>query len=187
VIAARAHVVLCLCAAFALWLGAGTAHAQQSSKSRARAAASASAGKSEKRSKPARKAKRSRADRKHPDAPARAAAPEAALPKPDSGSAEAPAPAGDEKPTAEGNDKGDKPAAQQQRAESEVDQADVHKENGTEIKTMEFSGLDIEGQLKTPQMLYFLNRLRAEFGRPRLPHRSFMPELQAGTQDEAMR
>ena len=41
----------------------------------------------------------------------------------------------------------------------------------------EFSGLDIEGQLKTPQMLFFLNRLRAEFDRPRLPHRSFMPEL----------
>jgi hypothetical protein len=184
VIGARAQLLLGLCAAFALWLSTGVAHAQQSGKSRARAAASA--GKSEKRSKPARKGKRSRADRKHPDAPARSAAPEAALPKPDSGSAEAPAPAADDKPTAE-SDKGDKPAAQQQRAESEVDAADVHKENGTEVKTMEFTGLDIEGQLKTPQMLYFLNRLRAEFGRPRLPHRSFMPELQAGTQDEAMR
>ena len=55
---------------------------------------------------------------------------------------------------------------------------EVRKEDGGEVKVVEFSGLDIEGQLKTPQMLYFLNRLRAEFGRPRLPHRSFMPELQ---------
>jgi hypothetical protein len=58
-----------------------------------------------------------------------------------------------------------------------ADDADVHKEGGTEVKTMEFGGLDIEGQLKTPQMLYFLNRLRAEFDRPSLPHRSFIPEV----------
>ena len=69
-----------------------------------------------------------------------------------------------------------------------LDTADVRtEEGGTQVKVMEFSGLDIEGQLKTPQMLYFLNRLRAEFGRPRLPHRSFMPELQQGTQAKAMR
>jgi hypothetical protein len=60
----------------------------------------------------------------------------------------------------------------------------VHKEGGTEVKTMEFGGLDIEGQLKTPQMLYFLNRLRAEFDRPQLPHRSFIPELQRGTKED---
>jgi hypothetical protein len=61
----------------------------------------------------------------------------------------------------------------------------VRKEGGSEIKTMEFGGLDIEGNLKTPQMLYFLNRLRAEFARPELPHRSFMPELQRGTKESA--
>jgi hypothetical protein len=64
---------------------------------------------------------------------------------------------------------------------------EVRDEGDTQVKVMEFSGLDIEGQLKTPQMLYFLNRLRAEFGRPRLPHRSFMPELQRGTQEQSQR
>ncbi|HEY2734324.1 MAG TPA: hypothetical protein VGI70_10090 [Polyangiales bacterium] len=63
-------------------------------------------------------------------------------------------------------------------------QENVHKEGGTEVKTLEFGGLDIEGQLKTPQMLYFLNRLRAEFDRPQLPHRSFMPELQRTTKED---
>jgi hypothetical protein len=53
----------------------------------------------------------------------------------------------------------------------------IRTEGDTQVKVMEFRGLDIEGQLRTPQMLYFLNRMRAEFGRPRLPHRSFMPEL----------
>jgi hypothetical protein len=65
-----------------------------------------------------------------------------------------------------------------------ADDEDVRKEGGTEVKTVEFTGLDIEGQLKTPQMLYFLNRLRAEFDRPRLPHRSFMPELSRSTREK---
>jgi hypothetical protein len=61
--------------------------------------------------------------------------------------------------------------------------AEIHTEGETQVKVMEFRGLDIEGQLKTPQMLYFLNRMRAEFGRPRLPHRSFMPELEHSAQE----
>lgn len=69
---------------------------------------------------------------------------------------------------------------------SDADEA-VRKEGNSEIKTVEFGGLDIEGQLKSPQMLYFLNRLRAEFNRPELPHRSFMPELQRGTAERAFR
>lgn len=68
-------------------------------------------------------------------------------------------------------------------APSKSDQAktEVREERGEKVKAFQFTGLDIEGQLKSPQMLYFLNRLRAEFGRPRLPHRSFMPELQRST------
>jgi hypothetical protein len=81
------------------------------------------------------------------------------------------------------------PAAPQPTAARPAPQADaeedVRKEGGTEVKTLEFGGLDIEGQLKTPQMLYFLNRLRAEFERPQLPHRSFMPELQRSTKENA--
>lgn len=63
----------------------------------------------------------------------------------------------------------------------------VRKEGDTDVKTVEFTGLDIEGQLKTPQLLYFLTRLRAEFDRPRLPHRSFMPELSRSTGEKSLR
>jgi hypothetical protein len=69
-------------------------------------------------------------------------------------------------------------------AAGSAEEEDVHREGGTEVKSVEFGGLDIEGQLKTPQMLYFLNRLRAEFDRPQLPHRSFMPELQRSTREK---
>ena len=68
-----------------------------------------------------------------------------------------------------------------------TDPSQIRTEGDTQVKVMEFSGLDIEGQLKTPQMLYFLNRLRAEFGHPSLPHRSFMPELQQATETDAFR
>jgi hypothetical protein len=66
------------------------------------------------------------------------------------------------------------------------DDADVRTEGDKSVKELEFTGLDIEGQLKTPQMLFFLNRLRAEFDRPRLPHRSFMPELRASREDKEL-
>jgi hypothetical protein len=65
-----------------------------------------------------------------------------------------------------------------------ADDSDVRREGGTEVKSLEFGGLDIEGQLKTPQMLYFLNRLKAEFDRPQLPHRSFIPELSRSTKEK---
>jgi hypothetical protein len=40
-----------------------------------------------------------------------------------------------------------------------------------------FKELDIEGQLKSPQLVYFLRRVRAEFAASDLGHRSFMREM----------
>ena len=67
----------------------------------------------------------------------------------------------------------------------DVDTDEVEEGEGDKVKVYEFSGLDISGRLKSPQLLYFLNRLRAEFDRPRLPHRSFMPELVRSTRGKA--
>lgn len=58
-------------------------------------------------------------------------------------------------------------------------------EGGEKVKVMEFTGLDISGRLKSPQLLYFLNRLRAEFDRPRLPHRSFVGEMERSTHEKS--
>lgn len=57
-------------------------------------------------------------------------------------------------------------------------------EGGEKVKVIEFSGFDVNGRLKSPQLLYFLNRVRAEFDRPRLPHRSFVPEMERSTKAE---
>lgn len=65
--------------------------------------------------------------------------------------------------------------------------SDVRTEAGEKVKVFRFSGLDLAGRLKSPQLLYFLNRMRAEFDRPRLPHRTFIPELQRSAQGKAFR
>jgi hypothetical protein len=63
----------------------------------------------------------------------------------------------------------------------------VVREGETNVKVMSFSGLDIEGRLKSPQLMYFVGRVHAEFDKPTLPHRSFMPELEATTHRGSLR
>ena len=40
-----------------------------------------------------------------------------------------------------------------------------------------FTELEIEGNLKSPQLVYFLRRVRAEFAAGDLGHRSFLREM----------
>ena len=48
-------------------------------------------------------------------------------------------------------------------------------DGGTHV--FKFQELDIEGRLKSPQLVYFLRRVRAEFAAGDLGHRSFMREM----------
>lgn len=50
-------------------------------------------------------------------------------------------------------------------------------------QTMRFSELDIEGRLRSPQLIYFLRRVRAEFATGDLGHRTFMRELSETRKD----
>lgn len=72
-------------------------------------------------------------------------------------------------------------------ADESAENADTREvnEGDSKVKVFRFSGLDISGRLKSPQLLYFLNRLRAEFDRPKLPHRSFIPELERSTKTKS--
>jgi hypothetical protein len=54
---------------------------------------------------------------------------------------------------------------------------------GKKSKTYSFTGLDIDGKLKTPQLLYFLNRMKSEFDTTTPDKRSFIPELKRSTDD----
>jgi hypothetical protein len=51
------------------------------------------------------------------------------------------------------------------------------------IRSYTFGGLDIDGRLKTPQLLYFLNRMKSEFDTTTPDKRSFLPELKRSTDE----
>lgn len=54
---------------------------------------------------------------------------------------------------------------------------------GAKTKQYTFGGLDIDGKLKTPQLMYFLNRMKSEFDTTTPDKRSFIPELKRSTDE----
>jgi len=55
------------------------------------------------------------------------------------------------------------------------------------VKTYKFGTIEVEGRLKSPQIIYFLRRVRAEFDAGLLGHRSFMRELSDTRNNPALR
>jgi hypothetical protein len=52
-------------------------------------------------------------------------------------------------------------------------------------KAYRFGEMEIEGRLKSPQIVYFLRRVRAEFAAEDLGHRPFLQELSETKKDPA--
>jgi hypothetical protein len=100
---------------------------------------------------------------------------------------EGPKSAGDGKSDGKSDSKDLSDAQKLARDAAQGANAQIVKEGDTSVKVMQFTGLDIEGRLKSPQLLYFVSRVHAEFDRPKLPHRSFMPELDRSTREEPVR
>lgn len=61
------------------------------------------------------------------------------------------------------------------------------KENKEGVKTYKFGTIEVEGRLKSPQIIYFLRRVRAEFDAGLLGHRSFLLELSDTRNDASLR
>ena len=59
---------------------------------------------------------------------------------------------------------------------------------GTKVKTKTytFGAMDVEGKLKTPQLLYFLNRVKLELDMSAPDKRSFMKELEKSADDKSL-
>jgi hypothetical protein len=53
-------------------------------------------------------------------------------------------------------------------------------------KTYTFGAMDVEGRLKTPQLLYFLNRVKLELDMSAPDKRSFMKELVKSADDKSL-
>jgi hypothetical protein len=60
---------------------------------------------------------------------------------------------------------------------NDVDAGVVYSQQTDGGQVIKFGELDIEGRLKSPALVYFLRRVRAEFAAGDLGHRSFLREL----------
>ncbi len=73
-------------------------------------------------------------------------------------------------------------------SESAPTPRDVKEKEGPEgVKTYQFGAIEVEGRQKSPQLIYFLRRVRAEFDAGALGHRSFLGELSDTRNDSALR
>lgn len=61
------------------------------------------------------------------------------------------------------------------------------KEGDAAVKVFEFGTTEIEGRARWPAVTYFVRRMRAEFDAQKLPHRPFLPELEATKGDPAVK
>jgi hypothetical protein len=79
--------------------------------------------------------------------------------------------------------KGPPPKAGQNDGQTDGGPTQVDPKTGQKSKQYTFGGLDIDGKLKTPQLLYFLNRMKSEFDTTAPDKRSFIPELKRSTDE----
>ena len=104
--------------------------------------------------------------------------PQPARPQP-----ERPAPAPKRPPVRDGGAPTDAGAPTREDTRTSSDAAVVETKTGDGGKSFRFEALEVEGRLKSPQIVYFLRRVRAEFAAGDLGHRSFSHEL-SETRDE---
>ena len=74
------------------------------------------------------------------------------------------------------------PPARTERSEK-TDKAD---KKTTKEKNFDFNNLQLNGQLRTPQLLYFLERANEELERASLEKRSFIPHMVRSVEDQPL-
>ena len=89
-------------------------------------------------------------------------------------------------------DKGGGTATSDKQGDKKADKAD--KIDGKEskaskdgkVKNFDFNGLDLNGRMRTPQLLYFLERANEELERASLEKRSFIPAMAKSVEEEQL-
>ncbi|HET9988006.1 MAG TPA: hypothetical protein VFQ65_05795 [Kofleriaceae bacterium] len=89
-------------------------------------------------------------------------------------------------------DKGGSASPSDKQGDKKADKAD--KIDGKEsksskdgkVKTFDFNGLDLNGRMRTPQLLYFLERANEELERASLEKRSFIPAMAKSVEEEQL-
>lgn len=91
-------------------------------------------------------------------------------------------------PASKAPPEGDSKPRGSQATDPPANKATVKEKEGPEgVKTYQFGAIEVEGRQKSPQLIYFLRRVRAEFDAGTLGHRSFLGELKDTRNDTAFR
>jgi hypothetical protein len=60
------------------------------------------------------------------------------------------------------------------------------KKKDPKVKNFDFNALDLNGRMRTPQLLYFLERANEELERASLEKRSFIPHMVRSVEEEQL-
>ena len=60
------------------------------------------------------------------------------------------------------------------------------KKKDAKVKNFDFNALDLNGRMRTPQLLYFLERANEELERASLEKRSFIPHMVRSVEEEQL-
>lgn len=113
------------------------------------------------------------------------ALPASAQPKKKGGGAPPPAPAGDR--AAPESKTGPAAVGGEPTSPGAADAKDDGKKKGGKDKgpkTFDFTALDLNGRMRSPQLLYFLERANEELERASLEKRSFIPHMVRSLEEE---
>jgi hypothetical protein len=93
-------------------------------------------------------------------------------------------------PKNKGSDKGEKanatPPADAKPATDAKAAADAKAAKNAKPKTYDFTALDLNGRMRSPQLLYFLERANEELERASLEKRSFIPHMVRSLEEEQL-
>jgi hypothetical protein len=82
------------------------------------------------------------------------------------------------------NDKG--PTAAESKDAKGDKGATVKVDKKDKVKNFDFNALDLNGRMRTPQLLYFLERANEELERASLEKRSFIPHMVRSVEEEQL-
>ena len=80
--------------------------------------------------------------------------------------------------------KGDKGPAPQEAKQKAPEKGE--KKEKDKVKNFDFNALDLNGRMRTPQLLYFLERANEELERASLEKRSFIPHMVRSVEEEQL-
>jgi len=77
-------------------------------------------------------------------------------------------------------------SAQPKKADKPAPAAKETSNKKEKVKNFDFNALDLNGRMRTPQLLYFLERANEELERASLEKRSFIPHMVRSVEEEKL-